>query len=243
VLAVEDDVVQTMPSPQPPEPPPIRLVHFDKRRELHYVKPTLRGWFHLVWFEASLVLGTLLIATASGAAQRTAASIYAGSVSGLFGVSALYHRGNWTPRTGRVLQRLDHTMIFLLIAGTATPAFILTAPRSYGVFGLSVLWALTLAALITHLVWMTAPEKLVGATFIGLGFVAGLGLPPVWMHAGVAPATLLLAGGLLYIAGAITYHRRRPDPAPAIFGYHEVFHACVCAAAACQYIAIAAFVL
>ena len=134
-------------------------------------------------------------------------------------------------------------MIFLLIAGTATPAFLLAAPGDYGLAGLACLWALTLAATVTHLVWMQAPERLVGVTFLGLGWMAGMALPAVWINAGVAAAVWLLAGGVLYTVGAVCYHHRRPDPFPAVFGYHEVFHCCVCAAAACQYIAIAFFIV
>jgi len=217
---------------------------YDARRDVHYPKPVLRGWLHLVWFEASIVLGTLLVATiAHGALELTAAAIYTAAMVGLFGVSAVYHLGHWQPATRRVLQRLDHAMIFLLIAGTATPAFLLAAPGDYGLAGLACLWALTLAATVTHLVWIQAPERLVGATFLGLGWTAGMALPAVWINAGVAAAVWLLAGGLLYTAGAVCYHHRRPDPVPAVFGYHEVFHTCVCAAAACQYIAIAFFIV
>jgi hemolysin III len=104
------------------------------------------------------------------------------------------------------------------------------------------MWTLTLTAAGIHLAWMSAPERLVGATFVGLGCAAGLALPWGWIHVGVAPAVLILAGGLLYVAGAISYHRRWPDPYPSVFGYHEVFHVYVCAAAACQYIAIARFI-
>ena len=164
------------------------------------------------------------------------------SVSALFGVSALYHRGTWTDAGRRRLQRLDHAMIFFLIAGTATPAFLLDAPGAFGLACLIVLWTLTLTAAAIHLAWMSAPELLVGATFVGLGWAAGLALPWVWIHAGVAPGVLMLAGGLLYTAGALSYHRRWPDPYPSVFGYHEVFHAYVCAAAACQYLAIARFI-
>src|SRR5215831_704105 len=96
---------------------------FDTRRAVYYPKPALRGWLHLLWFEASLVLGTLMLARMHGTARVTATAIYAASVSAMFGISALYHRGNWTARWSRVLQRLDHAMIFFLIAGTATPAF------------------------------------------------------------------------------------------------------------------------
>jgi hemolysin III len=134
-------------------------------------------------------------------------------------------------------------MIFFMIAGTATPVFLLAARGTSGLVCLIVMWALTLAAAAIHMAWMSAPELVVGATFVGLGWLAGLALPEVWIHAGVAPAVLMLAGGLLYTAGAISYHRRRPNRYPAVFGYHEVFHAYVCAAATCQYVAIALFII
>ncbi len=229
-------------TPAAPALSPAADTFYDARRDVWYTKPVLRGWLHLLWFEASLVGGTLLLARAHGVTRIAATAIYAASVSALFGISALYHRGNWTAGWRRRLQRLDHAMIFFLIAGTATPAFLLAARGSFGLVCLIVLWALTLAAAAIHLAWMSAPELLVGATFVGLGWVAGLALPGVWLHAGAAPGALMLAGGLLYTAGAIFYHRRRPDPYPSVFGYHEVFHACVCAAAACQYAAIALFI-
>jgi hemolysin III len=223
--------------------PPVSGALYDSRRGIYYSKPVLRGWLHLVWFEASLVLGTLLLARAHGATRIVAIAVYAASVTSLFGVSALYHRGNWSTAWNRRLQRMDHAMIFFLIAGTATPAFLLAMPGSLGLACLIVMWALTIAAATIHLTWMSAPERLVGATFLALGWIAGLSLPGVWIHAGVVPGVLMLVGGLLYMVGAISYHRRRPDPYPAVFGYHEVFHAFVCAAAACQYVAIALFVV
>ena len=182
--------------------------------------------------------GPLLIVRGHGARPVTGLAVYAISVSGLFGVSALYHRGTWGSAWSRRLQRTDHMMIFFLIAGTATPAFLLATRGAYGLTCLIVMWALILAAALIHLFWMNAPEVLVGTTFIGLGLLAGLALPEVWIHAGVVPGTLMLAGGLLYIVGALSYHWRRPDPSPAVFGYHEVFHAFVCAAATCQYLSI-----
>jgi hemolysin III len=215
---------------------------YDARRGVYYTKPILRGWLHLLWFAASLVLGPLLVIRAHGATRITALTFYAVSVSGLFGISALYHRGNWTAAWRRRLQRLDHAMIFFLIAGTATPAFLLTERGTFGLASLIAMWTLTLTAAAIHLAWMNAPELLVGATFVGLGWAAGLSLPGVWIHAGVAAGLLMLGGGLLYTAGALSYHRRRPDPSPSVFGYHEVFHAYVCAAAACQYLAIARFI-
>jgi hemolysin III len=160
----------------------------------------------------------------------------------MFGVSALYHRGNWSAAWHARLQRLDHAMIFLLIAGTATPAFLLASHGAFRVACLVALWALTVTACVIHMVWMNAPELLVGSTFVGLGWVGALALPAVWLHSGAVAGVLLLVGGLLYTAGALSYRRRWPNPNPAVFGYHEVFHVYVCVAAACQFTAIALFI-
>jgi len=212
---------------------------FDACRGVYYNKPLLRGWLHLFWFGASLVLGIILLASTSGHARITAGAIYAASVSALFGASALYHRGNWTTAWRQRLQRLDHIMIFFLIAGTATPAFLIAWPGPVGLTGLIVVWTLAIAAAAVHMAWMNAPELIVGGTFVALGWVAGLGMPGVWIHAGVIAGLLVLGGGVLYTAGAVCYRRRRPDPYPSVFGYHEVFHVYVCAAAGCQYAAMA----
>ncbi len=224
-----------------PSPAPVDAL-YDVRRGIYYTKPLLRGWLHLLWFVASLVLGSLLLARAHGAARITAIATYVASMSALFGTSALYHRGNWTPVWRRRLQRLDHIMILFLIAGTATPAFLLATHSVFGLVCLIAVWALGVTATVIRMTWMNAPELMVGATYIGLGWVAGLALPGVWIHAGVAAGVLMLAGGVLYTAGALAYHRRRPNPYPSVFGYHEVFHAYVCAAATCQYVAIALLV-
>ena len=164
---------------------------YDARRGVYYAKPVLRGWLHLLYFGASLVFGPLLLVAAHGAARITAVAVYSASVSALFGISALYHRGTWTNAGRRRLQRLDHAMIFFLIAGTATPAFLLDAPGAFGLTCLIVMWTLTLTAAVIHLAWMNAPELLVGGTFVGLGWAAGLSLPWVWIHAGVAPGVLM----------------------------------------------------
>jgi hemolysin III len=206
------------------------------------VKPLLRGWLHLICFEASLVLGTLALVHTHGTVRITAMAVFAASVSAMLGTSALYHRGNWAAVWHRRLQRLDHIMIFLLIAGTATPAFLIAFHGVARVAGLITIWALTLTAATLRMAWMNAPELLVGGTFVGLGWAAGLALPEVWLHSGAVAGALMLAGGVLYTAGALSYHRRWPNPSPAIFGYHEVFHVFVCAAAACQYTAIALFI-
>jgi hemolysin III len=215
---------------------------YDTGRGACRAKPVLRGWLHLVWFAASLVAGTLLLAHEHGATRITASTIYAASASGMFGISALYHRGNWSTAWRRGLQRLDHAMIFFLIAGTATPAFLLAVRGTFGLICLIMMWTLTATAVAIRMARMNVPELVAGGTFVGLGWVAGLSLPWVWARAGVAPAALMLAGGVLYTTGALAYHRRRPDPSPSVFGYHEVFHTFVCAAATCQYLAIALFI-
>jgi hemolysin III len=225
-----------------PAEPPAAEAFYDPRRGVYYTKPALRGWLHLLWFEISLVSGTLLLARAHGATQITASAIYAASVSAMFGASALYHRGNWSTTWRQRLQRLDHAMIFFLIAGTATPAFLLAVRGAFGLACLIVIWALTATAAAARMARMNTPELVAGTLVAGLGWLAGLALPWIWAHTGAAPALLMLTGGLLYTTGALAYHHRRPDPLPSIFGYHEVFHAFVCAAATCQFIAIAAFI-
>jgi len=171
-----------------------------------------------------LIFSTVLLTQTHGPVRVLSFAVYAVSVGGLFGVSAVYHCGTWSEAWRQRLQRLDHVMIFLLIAGTATPVVHPAAPGPLGRTGLIVLWVLTATAAVIHLVWMDAPERLVGGTFLALGWVAALALPEVWIHAGPVAGSLMIAGGLLYTVGALSYHRRRPDPYPSVFGYHEVFH-------------------
>jgi hemolysin III len=220
-------------------PPEAGGLLYDARRGVYYAKPVLRGWLHLLCFWAALAGGVLLLARAHGAAQVTAVAVYSASLCALFGTSALYHRGTWTSAWRLRLRHLDQAMIFFLIAGTATPAFLLAAPAGAGLASLIVMWTLTLAAVAVRLAWGSAPELVAGALFVGLGCAGGLALPWIWIHGGVASGVLVLAGGVLYIAGALSYYRRWPDPYPSVFGYHEAFHVYVCAAAACQYAAIA----
>src|SRR5262249_6031478 len=203
--------------------PPAAEAFYDARRDVYYTKPALRGWLHLLWFEVSLVFGTLLLARAHGATRITASAIYAVSVCGMFGISALYHRGSWSTTWRHRLQRLDHAMIFFLIAGTATPAFLLNVRGTFGLACLIVMWSLTVTAAAVRMARMRTPELVAGTLFVGLGWLAGLALPWVWANAGVAPALLILTGGLLYTAGALAYHRRRPDPSPSVLGYHRRF--------------------
>lgn len=217
-------------------PPPSTHGHAHNGRP---AKPLWRGWLHLAWFEMSLVAATVLIVVADSATEIVAVSIYGGSLCGLFGASALYHRGNWRPRVHRNLQRLDHLMIFVLIAGTATPVFLLANPGVFGLVLLIVMWSLTLIASSIHQIWMHAPDWVVTVAFIGLGITAALSVPNLLVNGGVASMVLVIAGAVIYVAGAISFHFHRPDPIPHIFGFHEVFHTCVCVAATLQFIAIA----
>ncbi len=207
------------------------------------LKPRLRGWLHLGLFEVSLVAGTLLIVAARGPRAATATAIYAVSVSAMFGASSLYHRGNWTTTVKLRLQRLDHAMIFVLFAGSATPFFLLAVPGSYGLICLIVLWSLAAVAACVHLLRMHAPDWVLAIALTTLSVGCAFALPGVWQHVGVAASVLVVAGGLLYAVGALSFQRHFPNPWPGVFGYHEVFHTYVGAAAACHYVAVALLVL
>jgi hemolysin III len=218
-------------------------VCYDAARGVSYPRPRLRGALHQVSFAVSLVTGVLLVTAAHGTTAKIAAGVYAASVTGLFAASALYHRITWQPAARRRIQRLDHAMIFMLIAGTYTPVLLLRMPEPYDVIGLCTVWALALTGLVVHMRWLNAPERLIGGIYLGLGWLA-LPALPLLLHR-IAPAGLILiaTGGALYTLGALGYHRRWPNPAPAVFGFHEVFHTFVCTAVACHYLAIAIFVL
>jgi hemolysin III len=221
------------------DPTSQQSVRDDRPEKLH--KPIWRGWLHLIWFPLSLIAGTFLIVAARGGAAVTAAGVYAVAVSAMFGTSALYHRVGWRSATKRILQRCDHLMIFVLMAGTATPMYQLAASPRYGRVCLILTWTLAAAAAGLHVARMEAPERVIGGTYLALAAVAALALPLVWIHAGPVAGGLAVAGVLLYVAGALAYHYRRPDPMPSVFGYHEVFHAFVCAGATCHYVAVFIF--
>jgi hemolysin III len=207
------------------------------------LKPRLRGVLHQWAFVLFVGLAALLIALASGAAERAGAATFAGALVAMFGTSALYHRVNWRSLGARMwLRRLDHAMIYVLIAGTYTPFALLALEGGWRWSILSIIWAGALAAIVLTLVWVEAPKWLSSALGILLGWIGIVMVPKLVDTIGL-PGTLLLAvGGLLYTFGAIVYARRRPDPVPTVFGYHEVFHACVIGAAACQYAVVAMLV-
>ncbi len=221
----------------------VRTSHFDAVRNLHYAKPIMRGWSHLVWFGLCLTLGPWAIASRGGGAERVLAlTVYVTAISGLFGVSALYHCGTWSAAAARRWQRADHVMILFMIAGTATPTFLLTGLGRLGVIATISMWTLALGVAGLHLRRMQVPERVIGAAFLVLGWGGALVIPTVWIRSGAPAALMIVGGGLLFTGGAIGYHRRSPDPFPTVFGYHEVFHACVCAAATLQFIAIMGYI-
>jgi hemolysin III len=207
------------------------------------MRPKYRGVSHEWAFFASIGVGAALVANASEAREVVAASIFAGSVATMFGASALYHRVMWpTPELRRLFAKLDHAGVYVLIAGTYTPCCLLVLTGAWRWTILAVAWTGAAAAIIVKIVW-SSTQKWVPATIgIGLGWVGVVALPQL-TKIGIAGLVLLVAGGLCYTAGAVVYALRRPDPVPHVFGYHEIFHALVIAAAACQYVAIAFFVL
>jgi hemolysin III len=206
-------------------------------------KPRLRGVFHQWAFFVSLAGGIALVLLAHGSKATLAAAIYAFSLSALLGVSALYHRVNWRPAARRWMRRLDHTMIFVLIAGTYTPFALLVLHGAVAEIVLVAVWACAAAGLVLNLVWWDAPKPVTAAVYLSTGWIAVLAFPQLWDGLGPVGFGLILLGGVLYTLGAVVYARRRPDPKPAVFGYHEIFHLLVVAAAACQFAAVAIYAL
>jgi hemolysin III len=208
------------------------------------VKPRLRGVSHEWAFFVSLVLGAGLIVAADTPRATLAVGIYAISLSALFGTSALYHRVNWRrPEVRRWMRRLDHSMIFLLIAGTYTPFALLALHGTLADAILVIVWAGALAGTIVEMIWIEAPKWVTAIIYLSLGWVAIVAFPELWGALGPGGTLLVAAGGLLYTAGAIVYATQRPDPSPAVFGYHEIFHLFVIVAAAAHFGAVAFYAL
>jgi hemolysin III len=207
------------------------------------LKPCLRGLSHAAAFLAAVPLGVLLIVEAETSLGRLAAIVFAAAVVGMFGASALYHSPNWREATRRWLRRVDHAGIYGLIAGTYTAFGLLALGGYWRWVVLSIVWAGALAAIVFKFAWIDAPKWISAVIGVALGWVGVVVAPQLLGEIGVAASLLVLAGGLLYTLGALVYAFRRPDPRPAVFGFHEVFHVLVIAAVACQYAAVAFFVL
>jgi len=207
------------------------------------VKPRLRGVFHQWAFVAAIPLGVALVLVTETTRGRVAAGVFAASVVLMFGASALYHRPNWSPARRAWLRRLDHAGIYCLIAGTYTPVGLLALHGAWETVVLAIVWSGCAAAIFIRLFWISAPKWLSAAVGIALGWVGVVAMPEIYFKLGLAALLLIVAGGILYSVGAVIYATRRPDPFPATFGYHEIFHLMIVVAVALQYSAIAFYVL
>lgn len=204
-------------------------------------KPRMRGWLHTYAFFVALVSGIVLCsiaATRPGWAPLVSCVIYSLTVCGLFGTSALYHRRVWSERGYQVMRRMDHSMIFVFIAGTYTPLCAMLLTTRQATIMLAVVWGGALAGVALKLIWPHAPRWVSAPLYLALGWVAVAMLPEILHGGGVAALVLLIVGGAIYSIGAVFYALRRPNPWPTVFGHHEFFHACTLLAALCHHIAI-----
>lgn len=206
------------------------------------VKPRLRGVFHEIGFYAAVGVGVPLVVTAEPGRGRVAATAFAASLAGCFGASALYHRPTWSPRVRPWLARLDHAGVYLLIAGTYTPFGLIVMSHGWAVVVLSIVWGGAALAIVLKFCWVQSPKWLSAAIGLALGWVGAAAFTQLLKLPATALA-LVVTGGIFYTVGAIVYARRRPNPVPGVFAYHEIFHLCTLAAAACHTAAIAFYVL
>jgi hemolysin III len=205
-------------------------------------KPRFRGVFHEVGFYAAVGIGIPLVLTADPGKARVSASAFAACLAGCFGASALYHRPTWSPRIRSWLARLDHAGVYLLIAGTYTPFGLIVMSRGWAIAVLSIVWGGSALAIALKFCWVQSPKWLSATIGLALGWVGAAAFTQL-LKLPTAALALVVAGGLFYSAGAIVYARRRPNPFPGVLGYHEIFHLCTLAAAACHTAAIAFYVL
>ena len=205
--------------------------------------PTWRGRLHQAAFFVAIPAGIALIAVARGTSARVVAAVYAISLVGLYGTSAAYHRLATSATARRWLKRADHSMIFVLIAGTVTPVAALVLRPPWSIVLLIVVWGGAAVGVLLKMLVIDGFRVLTGTLYIVLGWVVVLALPQLVRDLSVASLTLVVAGGILYTLGAIVLLRRRPDPAPSTFGYHEIWHSMVVAASACHYVAVLLIVL
>ena len=189
-------------------------------------------------FPISVIAGIVLVMQAETPEAQISAAIFAATAALLFGTSALFHRGSWSPRVKGLLRRMDHSNIYLIIAGTYTPFAILSLPPGKGQTLLLIVWVGALAGVIFRVFWIGAPRWLYTSVYVGIGWVAIFFLPALIAGAGVTAVVLIAVGGVLYSAGAVVYGLKRPDPWPQWFGFHEVFHSLTIAAFTVHYVAV-----
>lgn len=202
------------------------------------LKPRLRGWVHAGMAPLVLAASVVLVALAPTTAGRVSSAVFGASAILLFGTSAVYHRGRWSARVAGVLRRLDHTNIFLIIAGTYTPLTVLLLPQPLARNLLLVVWSGALAGVLARIVWLGAPRWVYVPIYVALGWVAVWFLPAFARTGGPAVMWLVVAGGLAYTAGAVVYGTKRPNPSPRWFGFHEVFHVLTVVGFVCHYVAV-----
>src|SRR3954451_6546352 len=205
--------------------------------------PRLRGVLHAYAFWIALVAAVALTLAASGALARTAAAVYGAGLCALFAASGLYHRWRWDPRWRPLLRRVDHSTIFVFIAASYTPVALLVLDGTLRWVVLAGVWAAALGGVVLSVAWIDAARWLVGASYLLVGWMALIAVPSLVQALPAPPLLLLLAGGLLYSAGATVYAVKRPDPAPLVFGFHEVFHTLVIAAALAHFAAMSGWVI
>jgi hemolysin III len=202
------------------------------------VKPRLRGVSHEVAAIVFPFMGLAAVLVASSLTEKVAVGIYAAGVSSMYATSACYHRGNWAPASKSRMRRLDHSMILVAIASTYTPIAVIALPTTTGRALLGVVWALAISGVLVRNFWPTSPRWVMSVFYMGVGWAAIVVMPSWWTGLGVVSFALLLAGGLMYSIGALVMSFRWPDPVPAVFGYHEVFHALVITAGLLFYVIV-----
>ena len=205
-------------------------------------KPRFRGFLHLLAFSSALTLAPILIVVTPGIADRFIMAIYAISIVGLFGISALYHRNVWSERSATIVRRLDHSMIFIATAATHTPIALIALPTGPGWTLFGVVWAGALFGIAARVFATDAPYWMIAVPYVVVGWCSLIVINHLWSSLGIAGFTLMLVGGGLYTLGALIYAIHRPNPWPQSFGYHEIFHLLTVAGAACHYVVIAIFV-
>jgi hemolysin III len=205
--------------------------------------PTLRGVSHMYAFFCATVAAAMLVMAAPGGMSRAAGAIYGAGLCALFGGSALYHRWRWNPRWKPILQRIDHSTIFVFIAASYTPICLLVLSGSIRWIVLVTVWAGALGGVALSVAWITAPRALASACYVALGWVAVIAYPQLSASLPLVPLVLIAAGGVLYTLGAVVFAAQRPNPWPAVFGFHEVFHVFVILAAAAHFVALAGWVV
>lgn len=189
-------------------------------------KPLLRGWSHVVAFLAMAALGVVLLATVEATSrQRLWLTLYVLGTLSMFGVSAMYHRVNWQPTALRRMQRLDHSTIFLAIAGAYTPIAVVCLDSWYRPAVLITVWVGAVVGISLQWLPIRVPRRISAAVYVIVGWSMGLAMPQLYRGMGPLGFGLVLGGGLAYTIGALVYALKRPDPWPTVFGYHEVFHA------------------